>query len=201
MWLQKVLADAPPADYEALAHEHFVANRDAYRTEEVLDISHILLGTENRGVGEAKELAAKLYEELQKDPAKFDAFVREYSDDPVKENNGGRYVDMRRGMMVKPFEDAAFALQQVGEISEPVRTEYGYHIIRLNGRSGNELQDYEAVKEEAVAQAKRRYLEQYRENYLRKVLSDPTIIPEGAVEIMAKRHFGENLELAPDFNK
>ena len=199
-WLQKVMADAPPADFEALAHEQYLANPDAWRSEEVLDVSHILLGTENRGEAEARELAASLREQLEADPTRFDAFVMEYSDDPIKENNGGRYADMRRGMMVKSFEKAAFALDQPGQISQPVKTEYGYHIIRLNARTGDELQDYSAVKEQAVARAEQRYLDSYRQNYLIKILSGPVVIPDGAVEIMAKRHFGENLELAPDFS-
>ena len=199
-WLQKVIADAPPADFEALAHEQYLANPDAWRTEEVLDVSHILLGTENRGEAEARDLAESLRQQLETDPTRFDAFVMEYSDDPVKENNGGRYADMRRGMMVKSFEKAAFALDQPGQISQPVKTEYGYHIIRLNARTGDELQEYSAVKEQAVARAEQRYLDSYRQNYLIKILSDPVVIPDGAVEIMAKRHFGENLELAPDFS-
>jgi len=199
-WLQKVMADAPPADFEALAYEQYLANPDAWRSEEVLDVSHILLGTENRGEAEARELAASLREQLEADPTRFDAFVMEYSDDPVKENNGGRYADMRRGMMVRSFEKAAFALDQPGQISQPVKTEYGYHIIRLNARTGDELQEYSAVKEQAVARAEQRYLDSYRQNYLIKILSDPVVIPDGAVEIMAKRHFGENLELAPDFS-
>lgn len=197
-WLQKLVEVAPPADYEALAYEHYLAYPDTYRSEVVLDVSHILLGTENRGEAEARELADALFAQLQEDPERFERMVLEYSDDPVKQNNGGRYRDMRRGMMVKAFEKAAFALEQAGEISEPVQTDYGFHIIRLNGRAGGERLAYEAVKAEAVADAERRYLAGYRDAYMRKTLADPVIIPEGAVEVMAKRHFGENLELAPN---
>jgi parvulin-like peptidyl-prolyl isomerase len=107
---------------------------------------------------------------------------------------------MRRGQMVAPFERVAFALQQAGEISKPVKTEYGFHIIRLNGRSGNELLSFEAVQAQAQEQAQENYRETYKRLYLRKLLQDdPIVIPEGAVAIMAKRYFGENLELAPEF--
>jgi peptidyl-prolyl cis-trans isomerase C len=200
-WIQQVMADVPPADFEALAYEHYLAYPNAYRSEEVLDVSHILLGTESRSDSEARELASSLRAQLEQDPDRFDSFVMEYSDDPVKENNKGRYADMRRGMMVPQFEKAAFGLQQPGEISQPVRTEYGHHIIRLNGRSGNDLQKYETVKDEAVERARLRYYETYRQNYMRKLLSGPVVIPEGAVELMAKRYFGENLELAPEVPK
>jgi peptidyl-prolyl cis-trans isomerase C len=196
-WLQKLLSEMPEADYETLAHEDYLANPDRYRSAPVLDVSHILIGTSDRSVAEARAIAQSLEARLQADPARFDELVTEYSDDPAKINNEGRYREMRPGMMAAPFEKAAFALQEPGDISDPVLTDYGFHIIRLNGRSGNELQEFSAVKEEAMAEARQRHLDSYRESYYRRVLSDPIVVPEGAVEIMARRHFGENLELAP----
>lgn len=200
-WIQHLVAEISAADYEALAHEDYLANPDRYRTPESLDVSHILVGTTERSVAEARSLAESLANRLREEPEAFDEMVKEYSDDPAKINNGGRYREMRRGMMAEPFEQAAFALEEPGAISEPVQTDYGWHIIRLNGRSGNELRSFDEVKDEAVARARQDHVNRYRENYLARVAPDPVIFPEGAVEIMAKRHFGENLELAPDFSK
>jgi len=200
-WLQKVVAEAPPADFEALAHEHYLAHPEEYATPEVLDVSHILIGTESRTPDEARELAMSLRDELRKDRSRFDAMVAEYSDDPAKSENHGRYPTMQHGMMVAPFETAAFGLTKDGAISEPVKTDYGYHIIRLNGRSGGEPRKYDEIKEEAVALAEKRYYQNYRDNYLRRVLSQPMVVPPEAVEIMAKRHFGENFELAPNLRR
>jgi len=197
-WLLQVMMQAPKADFETLAHEDYLANPDDYRSPELLDVSHILIGTSSRTDAEARELAASLEVRLRNDPGEFDALVMEYSDDPAKLNNEGRYRDMRRGMMVKPFEDAAFKLEKAGEISEPVQTDYGWHIIRLNGRSGNELRDFSEVRDEAMERAEVRYYETYRENYLRRLQSAPIVVPDEAVEVMARRHFGENLELAPN---
>jgi peptidyl-prolyl cis-trans isomerase C len=196
-WYRQLMAEMPPADYEALAREEYLANPDRYRTAEVLDVSHILIGTEERTVAEARAVAESLADRLQSDPSAFDGFVEQYSDDPAKINNGGRYRDMQRGMMAAQFENAAFALGEPGAISKPVQTDYGWHIVRLNGRSGNERQSFEAVREEAVAEARRKHLDQYRERYLRRIQADPIVVPEGAAENLAKRHFGENLELAP----
>jgi len=55
------------------------------------------------------------------------------------------------------------------------------------------------VREAAIEQAREAHFAQYRRNYMLKHLSGPITIPEGAVEAMAKRYFGENLERAPDF--
>jgi peptidyl-prolyl cis-trans isomerase C len=108
---------------------------------------------------------------------------------------------MHRGQMVVTFERSAYAMDREGQISEPVKTEYGYHIIRLNKRYGNTVSEYDEVKSAAIDRVKQAYLENYSQNYLRKMLQDPIVIPDGAVEIMAKRHFGEELELAPVFEK
>lgn len=201
VWIQKVVADAPAADYEVLAFEDYLANPESYRSAQMLDVSHILLGTDKRSVPEAEMLARTLSAQLAQDPSIFDALVMEYSDDPAKSDNAGRYRAMRSGQMVAAFERAAFALEQDGQISQPVKTNYGYHIIRLNRRYGNIVPEYNEVKSDAIERVKGKYLDNYRQNYLRKLLSDPIAIPEGAVEIMAKRHFGENLELAPDYQE
>ena len=201
VWIQKVVADAPAADYEVLAFEDYLANPESYRSAQMLDVSHILLGTDERSVPEAEMLARTLSAQLAQDPSAFDALVMEYSDDPAKSDNAGRYRAMSSGQMVAAFERAAFALEQDGQISQPVKTDYGFHIIRLNRRYGNAVPEYNEVKSDAIKRVKGKYLESYRQNYLRKVLSDPIVIPEGAVEIMAKRHFGEHLELAPDYQE
>ena len=200
-WIQKAVENAPAADYETLAYENYLADPEAYRSAEKLDISHILLGTDERSLQEAELLAGTLSAQLADDPSAFDALVMEYSDDPAKSTNAGRYPEMSSGQMVESFELAAFALEKDGEISQPVKTEYGYHIIRLNKRYGNALPEYNEVKSQAITRVKATYLEIYRQNFLQKLLGDPIVFPEGAVEIMAKRYFGEDLELAPDYQE
>ncbi len=125
-------------------------------------MSHILLGTENRGEAEAQELAASLREQLEADPTRFDAFVMEYSDDPVKENNDGRYAEMRRGMMVRSFEKAAFALEQPGQISRA-----GQDRVRLSHHSPQRpirrrVAGVQRGQGAGGGRARQRYLDSYR---------------------------------------
>jgi peptidyl-prolyl cis-trans isomerase C len=197
-WLEHVVANAPEADFEALAREDYLVNPDRYRTAETVDVSHILIGTEERSEEEAKRLATSLYGWLEQDPSRFDELVGEYSDDPESAENGGRYPEVRRGQTVPMFERAAFGLEEEGAISQPVKTEYGYHIIRLNGRSGGDVPPFEDIEDQAVERVRLEYLESYRARYMQSLLQDPIVIPDGAVEIMARRHFGEDLERAPD---
>ena len=200
-WMQHVVANAPDADYEALAEEYYLANPDQFMTQETLDVSHILVGTETRSEDEALNLVAEVEARLAEDPSQFDALVLEYSEDPAKESNLGRYPAMKRGEMVKPFEDAAFSLGEDGEISEPVKTAYGYHIIRLNGASPPARLPFESVKEQLIQHERERHLGRYRERYILEHTTGDILIPDGAVEAMARRHFGEDLELAPAFEE
>ena len=65
--------------------------------------------------------------------AEVGALASEFSEDPGSKDKGGVYT-FGRGRMVKPFEDAAFS-QPVGEIGEPVRTNYGYHVLKVLERT------------------------------------------------------------------
>ena len=65
----------------------------------------------------------------------FESQARIYSDDPGSAANGGLYTNIAKGKMVKPFEAAALNLQE-GELSEPVESEFGYHLIQLVKKSG-----------------------------------------------------------------
>jgi foldase protein PrsA len=97
---------------------------------------HILISNQddmgNTLEGEALEEKIALIEELRQralDGEDFAELAVEYTDDPGSVATGGEYT-FGRGRMVKPFEDTAFSLE-VGEISEVIETDYGYHIIKL----------------------------------------------------------------------
>ena len=199
-WLEKVVTDAPEADYEAIAYENYLANPDTYKREGTVDVTHILIEIrDDRDEAQALELANRLHAELLADPSRFEAYVEEYSDDPGKSQNNGRYAPVRKGQMVQPFEDAAFALTEPGQLTEPVKTSFGFHLIRLNEKTPAGLAPFESVKRPLMGEARQARLAEYRKNYLLRISADDIEIPDGAVASMLKRHFGENLELAPDF--
>ncbi len=76
----------------------------------------------------------KIKEDIQEGES-FESLARIYSEDPGSAANGGLYKNISRGKMVKPFEAAALNLQE-GEISDPVESEFGYHLIQLVKKSG-----------------------------------------------------------------
>ena len=91
---------------------------------------------------EAKSMAHDKAEELLdslKNGADFSELARKYSDDSASAVNGGGLGRVKKGVFVKPFEDAAFLLKP-GEISGLVETEYGYHIIKVNEKIGDMIE-------------------------------------------------------------
>jgi len=200
-WMDEIVNRAPEADYAALAYEDYLARPENYSTPETLDVTHVLIGFNPRTPEEALELADELKKKLSENPGEFDFMVQEYSDDPGKSSNFGHYTNMSHGQMVKPFEETAFSLQEIGEISNPVRTEFGYHLIRLDARYASRLLSYDQVKDTAEEQVRLKHLDAYRTRYLKNLFSEPVGIPEGSIEIMLKRHFGENLENAPIYTE
>ncbi len=112
--------------------------------------SHILLevdqDAEDATVEQALQQAQALIEQLG-EGADFAALAMEYSADPGSADLGGDLDWVEQGVMVSEFEDALFALE-VGEISPPVRTEYGFHIIQLRDLQAEALQNFDQVRDE-----------------------------------------------------
>jgi len=200
-WIEEQANRTPPADYAAMAHEDYLVHPENYMTEPRVNVSHILIGTKERTPEEALALATELRARLSEDPELFDDMVREYSDDPSAASNKGKFRKVTRGQMVAPFEKVAFSLTTPGQISDPVETEFGYHLIRLDGRLEAKVRPYEEVKEQAEMKMRAKHADSYRKAFMQKLLQDPVVIPDGAVEVMAKRWFGENLENAPIFTE
>ncbi len=98
-----------------------------------VEVSHLMIRvTQSRTEKESRNLIFDLYEQL-KGGVDWNEVVAQYSDDPGSKSNGGRLQPFGVGGMsrVPEFERAAFSLQVPGEISDPVATPYGWHIIRL----------------------------------------------------------------------
>lgn len=87
---------------------------------------------------EARKKAESILAKVKKEPEKFAEFAKKYSEDQQTAANGGDLGKFGKGKMSPEFEKAAFALKG-GEISNLVKTEYGYHIIKVESNDGNEV--------------------------------------------------------------
>ena len=118
--------------------------------------SHILLPLVEGAAGEeaVRAKAARLVSEAR-GGADFAELARTYSKDAGSATRGGDLGVIQKGAMVPPFEKAVFALS-AGEISEPVKTEFGYHVIKVTRVSKTEAIPFEEVREDIATALRRR---------------------------------------------
>lgn len=124
--------------------EAYNSRKAEFEVKETVEASHVLVKTE----AEAK----KIYEEA-KAGKNFAELAKKYSLDPGSKTNGGTLGYFARGQMVPEFEKAAFTMK-VGEISQPIKTSFGYHILKKTGEKPGQVMPFEVVKENLEQQVK-----------------------------------------------
>ncbi|OXM82601.1 peptidylprolyl isomerase [Paenibacillus rigui] len=126
--------------------KNLAADKNAY---DVATVSHILIGTSDPATGKesrSKEDALKRAKEVQdklKNGGDFVALAKEYSDDPGSKDKGGKYENVDISQWVPEFKNAAATLP-LNQISDPVETSYGYHIMKVETRKTKTFDDVKA---------------------------------------------------------
>lgn len=134
-WQMQHLPPPTAADIE----RYYAGHRQTFSVPEQVHARHILVATEKQ----ANDILARL-----KKGGDFAALAASYSLDDSNKGRGGDLNWFPRGIMVKSFEDAAFALKKTGDFSRPVKTQFGWHIIELLGRRPAEAKGLKEVREE-----------------------------------------------------
>src|SRR6185436_9195336 len=136
----------------------YADNMSRYQTAEERRASHILIPAAASATPEekakAKALAEDLLKQVRQNPRKFGEVAAKFSKDPGSAEKGGDLGFFARGLMVKPFDEAAFSMK-VGEIAGPVETQYGFHIIRLDAIKAVQTTPLESVKAQIVEEIRK----------------------------------------------
>lgn len=143
---------------QAYAQNFYQTNADKFVTPAQTRASHILitnLGPES--LVKAKDLLAQL-----RAGASFEALAKANSNDPGSAARGGDLGFFSEGQMVRPFEDAVTKLAKPGDLSEPIESQFGYHIIRLEARREKGRLSFDEVKPQLLAEARTALLNESR---------------------------------------
>ncbi len=153
---------------------YYEQNKKRYSVDEQRRASHILVAVK-KDASEADKAAAKakaekLLAQLRQTPGDFAKLAKEHSDDPGSAEKGGDLDYFSHGMMVPPFEAAAYKLKQ-GEISDLVQSDFGFHIIQLTDVKAGSVKPLDEVKSEIAAEIrKQQFAKKYSE--LAEVFTD-----------------------------
>lgn len=190
--LEEAVRSQPEPDFVKQANAHFDAHPEEYLSAPSVSVRHVLIGTEDRDTVTAYRLAAELRSQLKAGDITMDEAVSRFSDDPAKNRNQGNYPEIVAGQMQPEFEQASFALEKVGELSQPVKTGFGYHLIRLEGIHPPQAPPREQAVRIKAAQLRGDYIKNGREDYLRELGID-------AEQILYERAQASQLENHPEF--
>lgn len=130
--IDSLLSQVAASDEEVKAYydEHL----NEFGTQEQRQAAHILIALPKQSSDAekqaAKSKAEQVLQQVKQAPVKFAALAKQYSQDPGSASNGGDLGMFGHGAMVKPFEEAVFSLK-VGEVSDLVQSDFGFHIIKL----------------------------------------------------------------------
>jgi foldase protein PrsA len=162
--LIKKVIEAVTKDVEVSDEElqtEYDENKDQFEVDETRKTRHILFSpaslSENPGGNAsdeewaaAKEEADKVRKEIM-GGGDFSELAKEYSDDPGSKDRGGDLGNVSRGMMVPEFDDATFTLDK-DAVSEPIKTQFGYHLIQVQEINPSATRSFEEMKEQLRSQ-------------------------------------------------
>ena len=177
--------DAKREQFVATARETYLLHKDQYMTQEEVSASHILFDPAKHGGSDgalalAKETRAKIAA-----GADFAKLAAELSDDPSARTNGGELGWFDGKKMDPAFSKAAFALAKPGDLSEPVQSSFGWHIIRLDGRRSPKQLSFDQASKRIMAELKQRYIQEKRDAKLTSITHDPQMkVNQAAVDAL-----------------
>ena len=139
---------------EAQVKAYYAAHPDRFKQPELASVRHILVsvkqaeGQPGLSDADAKARVATIQAGLKTTGASFEALAKKYSDDPGSKDTGGLYADADPSKWVPEF-GAAARTQPIGKVGAPVKTQFGYHIVKVEGRKPSRVVPFEEAKEEA----------------------------------------------------
>ncbi len=138
--------------------KHYESNLRQYGVPESRQASHILIAVDKTAGDDVKKkaraLADEVYAEVKKNPSSFAELAKKHSQDPGSAAKGGDLGTFVRGSMVKAFDDAVFNMK-AGEISPPVESEFGFHIIRVTGITPSQARSFDQARAEIEQELKK----------------------------------------------
>ncbi len=148
-------------DWSARAYEYYLVNKSEFLKEDQVVVSHVLVSTEERSDEQALALAKDVRRRVDLGES-INEMARSISDDRSAKKNSGRIGPFGRHEMVAEFERASFSMLKSGEVSGPVRTKFGYHVIKLEELKAGGIRDFSDVKKDIINKLRVKYKDDER---------------------------------------
>ena len=189
--------DARRPQLDARAREIYLAERKKFDVPEQVMASHILFDAKKHTREEGRKLSEGARARVAAG-ADFNAVAKEVSEDPSAGSNAGELGWFGRAEMDPAFADAAFALKKNGDVSEPVLSSFGWHVIKLEERKPAVQRSFDEVRELVFAEMRKRYVDERRDAAIAAVRDDPQVkVNREAVDALYVRPAAEGAPSTP----
>jgi len=175
LYMQHIDKTAPVIDLEPRARELYLANPSRFKVPEQVHVHHILIGLNGRTRDMAEERARKVYEEAKSGKEDFLALAARLSEDPGKKRNGGDMGYAAPDSYVAPLAKRIAAMTTKDEVSEPVESSFGFHIVRFIDRRKERVRTFDEVKKSLIGDEKERLAKKQREEVVTQIRSSKTV--------------------------
>ena len=183
---KQVLAEfeAKKPGLEARARELYAVNPKKYDTPDEASVSHILFSLAKHPKDEGLKLAQETRARILAG-ADFNAVAKEVSDDGSAKTNSGRIGYIPRENLDAAFADAAYKMRKVGEVSEPVFSSFGWHLIKLDARKPGGPKPWAQTRDEIFLELIQQQVAERRDALLNSINNDPAaFVNQAAVDAL-----------------
>ncbi len=178
-------------DWESTARDVYTAEGDAFQQPERVRAAHILIKADERSEEEALALAEEVLKQVEAGED-FKILALKHSEDASAKTNLGSLGAFTRGQMAPEFEQAAFDLREGGALAGPVKTKFGYHIIKLEEYLPARKSSFDEVKAELISKLQSEIPANIRQNKLIEIRSEEPLEFDEEVMQNLLREFRED---------
>jgi peptidyl-prolyl cis-trans isomerase C len=178
--------DAALPKWEARAKELHVIDAKKYEMPEQVATTHVLFRASPRSDAEAKRLAEDIRAKALAG-ADLNALAVEHSEDSSAKSNRGSLGFFPRSALDPAYADAAFKLAKTGDLSEPVKSSFGWHVIRLDGRKPAAPRPFDEVRAQILGELKQQYVVQKREEAVAQARALPASVNTEAIDAVVAK--------------
>lgn len=174
-------------DFEALAREQFLADPSQFSVPPTVDFQHLLIRTGDQSDMETVRRLLKLNDQFASGTP-FDSLIEEYSEDELQPDGGYREIPLEA--LDPAFADALAEALTDDSLVGPVKTQHGWHLVRLiERRDSGATASWEDVREQAIASVRSDHFQRVEARYRDRLLEGHDLyMPEGAVEQLYERY-------------
>lgn len=184
-------------DFEMLAKEYYAGHPDEFVEHGDVVVEHVLISTKDRSEEEAKARVGEVETAARAHPDKFEDLVEKYSDDPNKSNNHGRIMRANTNKMTKQFAAEINAMTWPGEISPVLKSDLGFHVIKLIEKRADRQRSFDEVHGDLVLTLRRSFIATQLDQHSGEIRGNPLQANPDLVASLRTRYAAASSDALP----